>query len=100
MNKTSPTRSISEVQLTADRSFWPVMTPAYNPRAAHLKEMLRSVLRQHPEVQQMHVEAADEGLVDVSLEVRRRIFNKPQVAHHAGQKHKKLLAVELLNINP
>jgi len=76
------------------------MTPAYNPRAAHLEEILRSVLQHHPEVQQMHVEVADEGLVDVSFEVRRRIFSKPQGAHHAGQKHKKLLAVELLNINP
>jgi hypothetical protein len=69
------------------------MIPAYNPRAAHLQEMLRSVLQQHPEVQQMQVEVADEGSVDISFEVRRRIFNNPQVAHYAGQKHRKLLTL-------
>jgi hypothetical protein len=62
--------------------------------------MLRSVLQQHPEVRQMQVEVASEGSADISFAVRHRIFDKPQVAHHAGQKHKKLLAFKPSNINP
>ncbi len=78
------------------RPLWSVMIPTYNARADYLEKTLNSVLQQDPGPKQMQVEVADEGSVDISFEVRRLIFNEPQVAHHAGHKHRELLAVEPL----
>jgi len=88
--------------LSADdgRPLWSVMIPTYNARADYLEKTLNSVLQQDPGPKQMQVEVADEGSVDISFEVRHRIFNKPQVAHYAGQKHRKLLALKPSKINP
>jgi cellulose synthase/poly-beta-1,6-N-acetylglucosamine synthase-like glycosyltransferase len=38
------------------RSCWSVVIRAYNPRAAYLKETLRSVLAQDPDPDEMQVE--------------------------------------------
>jgi glycosyltransferase involved in cell wall biosynthesis len=42
------------------RPFWSVMIPTYNPRAAYLKETLRSVVAQDPGPDKMQIEVVDD----------------------------------------
>src|SRR4051794_29434054 len=55
------------------RPLWSVMIPAYNPRADHLEQALRSVLIQDPGPERMQIEVVDDCSpeVDVAALVKR-----------------------------
>ena len=44
----------------ADRIFWSVMIPTYNPKAEYLSQALVSVLQQAPGPEQMQIEVVDD----------------------------------------
>jgi GT2 family glycosyltransferase len=53
--------SIGPVPETAERPFWSVMIPTYNPNLNYLEQSLGSVLEQAPAAQHMQIELIDDG---------------------------------------
>jgi GT2 family glycosyltransferase len=53
--------SISSVPETAERPFWSVMIPTYNPNLNYLEQSLGSVLEQAPAARHMQIELVDDG---------------------------------------
>jgi hypothetical protein len=67
MSKVRDAPPIAGVEGEADRPFWSVMIPAYNPGLDYLSVALRSVLDQDPGPEQMQIEVVDDFSTKVDV---------------------------------
>src|SRR5687768_14054171 len=81
--------SIAPLAKSADRPFWSVMIPTYNPIPQYLEQSLNSVLEQHPGRNEMQIELIDdcsssfdpEGLLKKVRDDRVSCYRQK---HHVG----------------
>lgn len=73
MSKEADAPAIAGVEGHADRPFWSVMIPAYNPSSEYLEQALKSVLVQDPGPARMQIEVVDDcsPVVDAAALVKR-----------------------------
>ena len=78
--------SISPVPETAERPFWSVMIPTYNPNLNYLEQSLGSVLEQAPAARHMQIELIDDGSrnFDPQPFLHNIVGSPGRVSHQAG----------------
>jgi hypothetical protein len=85
--------AISVLPVDNYRPFWSVMIPTYNPRAAYLKETLRSVVAQDPGPDKMQIEVVDDCSPDgAPVELVQRIAGD-RIAVHRESKNNGLAGI-------